>query len=343
MSTVFPTASLGREAAWETHLADLTPVELRGQRWYKRDDLFAPLGVGGINGSKLRQLIWLIDRARPTEGVLTACSVLSPQASMTALVARHFELPSVICLGATHYQAAVKHPNVALAAVAGAEFIFAPVAYNPALQRSCDEIAGRAEFAGWYRLPYAISTPVFAEPEEVEAFHRVGAAQVANIPAAVETLTMTAGSCNSCASVLYGIALHRPAGLARVVLFGVGPTRLAWLEQRLVNIERASGVKIRGLFRRAYHHHRDLEERHQTDGEILLEHWDLHSTGFATYQDRRPWTSDGVVLHPTYEGKMLAYLHRHRSGHAWWHGADGDVCFWIVGGTSKLDAMPALR
>ena len=40
----------------EDHLLDLTPVENIGGMWWKREDKFAPLGYGGINGSKLRQL-----------------------------------------------------------------------------------------------------------------------------------------------------------------------------------------------------------------------------------------------------------------------------------------------
>ena len=36
--------------------------------WWKRDDLFAPLGTGNINGSKLRQLIWVLGSRPHYEG-----------------------------------------------------------------------------------------------------------------------------------------------------------------------------------------------------------------------------------------------------------------------------------
>ena len=48
---------------WEDHILDLSPVEKIGGLWFKREDKFAPLGYGGINGSKLRVCIWLIDQS----------------------------------------------------------------------------------------------------------------------------------------------------------------------------------------------------------------------------------------------------------------------------------------
>ena len=50
--------NLGRsETCWEETLYDLTPIdEVNGLR-FKREDKYAPLGYGCINGSKLRQLI----------------------------------------------------------------------------------------------------------------------------------------------------------------------------------------------------------------------------------------------------------------------------------------------
>lgn len=273
--------------------------------------------------------------ARGARGVVTGASVLSPQVSMTALVARHFGLPSRIVLGATNLSSALRHPNVAIAALAGAEFHFAPVAYNPALQRSVAELG--AELGDWYRLPYAITTPEGAPAEEVEAFHAISAAQVANLPPEVESITMTAGSCNSCVSVLYGVARYRPESLRRVTLLGVGPTRLAWIENRLTALESVSGLSIRSQFRRRYHHGPAPESSPSAPWE--LEHFDLHSTRFAAYQDRMPFALDGIDFHPTYEGKALSYMDRRRSRFpGWWAGSGADL-FWIVGSAPSPAAI----
>jgi hypothetical protein len=210
------------------------------------------------------------------------------------------------------------------------------VAYNPALQRAVAQCAARPEFQGWYRLSYGITTPDESPAVDVEAFHAVGAAQVANIPPGVRTLVMTAGSCNSCSSVLYGIALHRPESLERVVLLGVGPTRLDWIENRLRAIEDASGVPIAPLFRRVYHHQPELEPEVPASAPYLIEHFNLHSTKFSSYQDRMPFSLSGIDFHPTYEGKAMAYMQRRRTRFSWWWESADDALFWIVGSAPAL-------
>ena len=65
MDTIFNTLSLSRnDIKWEDYLFELTPVEKIGNIYFKREDKFAPLGAGGINGSKLRQCIWLTEQDR---------------------------------------------------------------------------------------------------------------------------------------------------------------------------------------------------------------------------------------------------------------------------------------
>lgn len=347
--SVFPEATLDRARLhWEDYLNVLTPVEERSPgRWYKRDDYFAPLGYGGINGSKLRQCIHMVDamvnlgpRAGypPPRGLLTGASVLSPQVSMTALIARHYGLPCTVVLGATKPETCMRHENVAIAVEAGADFRFVPVGFNPALQAKVDEL--EEELPDWYRIHYGITTPPDALPEEVAVFHAVGARQAENVPDDVGTLVMTAGSCNSCVSVLLGIAQHRPKSLERVVLLGVGPTRLDWIEHRLETIaDSVLGVDVGSLFRRRYYHHERTQDDYQTDGELVLEHWDLHATHFATYQDRMPFTLDGIDFHPTYEGKALRYMKQHQAAFHWFWNPEKPVLFWIVGSEPSRRAM----
>lgn len=323
--SIFPVKAIRRDLVrWEDELRALTPITAGERVLYKREDAFAPLGYGGINGSKLRQLIYLVDRYRDGndgagEGIITGASVLSPQVSMSALVARHFRLPITIVLGGTTPASSLRHENVAIAAEAGADFAYVPVGYNPALQRGVVELAKRPFHAGWYRLHYGITTPDRADPEEVEAFHAVGAPQVRNIGADVRTLVMTAGSCNSCVSVLYGLALWPPPNLERVVLIGVGPSRVQWMEDRLRAIETAIGEDVLGRF--------------------PIERHDLHTSKFAAYGDRMPWLQDGIDFHPTYEGKMMTWLDLHRAELPWWRDAAGDVLVWIVGSRPTRAAM----
>ena len=84
--SLFPVFSLDRRVScWEDYLDVQTPIEeFEGLR-VKRDDYFAPLGPGGINGGKVRQLVWLLARYRHeqeasgrAQGVLMGGSVKSP-------------------------------------------------------------------------------------------------------------------------------------------------------------------------------------------------------------------------------------------------------------------------
>lgn len=336
--SIFPVLGINRDKVkWEEHMYDLTPVELRDGIWWKREDYFAPLGYGGINGSKLRQLLHLISNL-DVPGIITGASVLSPQLSMGALVAKHYEIPITCVLGGTKPETAVRHENVAIAADAGAEFVFGKVAYNPGIQSNVNKLMKRPEYAGYYRLNYGITVDDNATDEETTAFHEVGAYQVQNIPEEVTHLAITAGSCNSCVSVLYGLAKYR-TNVRKVTLFGIGPTRLRMIEERLAKIERATGLVIRDKYRRKYEHHKDLEDEHQTDGQILLLHYDLHATKFSAYSDKMPYRRSGITFHPTYEGKALHYMDKNIGAFDWWNDPDGKTLFWIVGGEPKREAM----
>lgn len=338
---MFPTLSIDRtKIKWEDYTSALTPVELINGRWYKREDKFAPLGYGGINGSKLRQLIHLTSNyATKASGIITGASVLSPQISMGALVAEHYGLPITVVLGATKPHSAINHENVAIAARVGAEFIYTPVAFNPMIQRAVTKLLDTPEYDNYYRLCYGITTPDNAPASEIYDFHAVGAPQAANIPAEVKHLIIPSGSANSTVSILLGIAQHRPAGLERVSLIGIGPTRLNWIWERLEQIEQHTGLQIRDLFTSVYHNHPDLAREHQHNGPIVLEHYDLHATKFAAYTDKMPYGIDGIDLHPTYEGKVMTYLQQNRYQFPeWWEG-HGNTMLWIVGSKPTRQAM----
>jgi len=151
---------------------------------------------------------------------------------------------------------------------------------------------------------------------------------------------MTAGSCNSCVSVLYGIARYRPRALKRITLMGIGPTKLKFIEERLKAIERATGLQIRSLFQRRYIHDADLaDELQQPEGIYTLEHFDLHKTKFASYQDRMAYQLDGIDFHPTYEGKALKFMEANRPAFRHFWESTGDTAFWIVGSAPTVKAM----
>jgi 1-aminocyclopropane-1-carboxylate deaminase/D-cysteine desulfhydrase-like pyridoxal-dependent ACC family enzyme len=305
---------------WSTWL-DETPAANIDGRWYKREDLFAPLGPQGVNGSKLRQLIYLIGTAveNGATEIVTAASVRSPQLSMTAIVGAAFGLPVHIILGATKPETSMKYPNVRIAALADAVFHYVKVGYNPFLQARAREM--RDARPGSYLVNYGITTEGAATPEEVEAFHKVGATQTLNLPD-VETLVLPCGSANTTVSVLYGLNCLRPLGnLKKVVLVGIGPNREEWVSNRLKAIGTVVGEELTNPFE--------------------LELFDLHSSGVVRYEEVVPWSADGIVFHPTYEGKVMRWLDSPEGRQAvpGWQQRNNSTCVWIVGSAPNPEAM----
>ncbi len=118
IDTTFEVCSLNRNLIhWEDHICDLSPVEKISDMYFKREDFFAPLGYGNINGSKLRQCIWLIDefiKSHPKPvGVVQGAVTGSPQHPMVATICKHYGLKSIHVVGSPDIE---KHKNLKLAA-----------------------------------------------------------------------------------------------------------------------------------------------------------------------------------------------------------------------------------
>jgi hypothetical protein len=284
----------------------VTPVELRGGIWWKREDLYR-IEPYGVNGSKLRACQHLMTTAADRHGdlmsVVSASSVLSPQAAMAGVVAEQLGLECEIIVGATTPEKAIKHKSIAIAVEAGATVRSVPVAYNTYLQAQALEAALRP---GVWRLPYGITTPADAPLEDVEAFLQVGGAEVANLPDEVETLVLPFGSANTACGVLYGLHDHCPSQLTDIYLMEIGPSRRDWTRDRLGSIGKPMVPEY-----------------------VNLHYITLHEV-WATYGDKMPETMEEIVFHPTYEGKMIRWLNLVQP--EWWMRRDGTTCFWIVGG-----------
>lgn len=279
-------------------------MQERDGRWYKREDLCSL--PAGVNGAKLRACDHLIRRGvvNGATRVVSAASVLSPQNAMAAVLARRYNLSCTVILGGTSPATAFQHRSPHLAREYGADFDFIRVGYNPALQRRAEDIVKTDRRAYW--LQYGITTPPDASARDMRAFHQIAADQVANLPEGIRTLVVPFGSGNTAAGVLMGLNQHRPRSLERVVLVGIGPDRRRWLRDRFEFM----GVSLPSF-----------------------RHLDLHGTGYAQYSDKMSGQADGIVLHPTYEGKVVRYLDEKAPD--WWVRRDSTTCLWIVGGPLK--------
>lgn len=301
--TIFPELSLDRNVVrWEEHLGTLTPWELRGGVWFKREDYFAPLGYGGPNGSKMRQLIWYINRYRTGKShILTGASVQSPQLSMSAIVGAHYGLPARQVVYSKP-ETVLTHENPAIAAGFGAVFEYAAGPYNPILQRRVADLTQDKSLV----VEYGITVPHEAYPaEDVRKFHEVGANQVRNLPEQVERLIVPAGSCNSLTSVLLGLS-RDSKNLKELFTLGIGPSKQDWMRARL---------KIMGV--------------NPDEMPFRWRHFSLHDSGYSAYSDKfkgENW--QGIDFHPTYEGKMIRWL---KANDLMFDCPDDRTGFWIVG------------
>jgi hypothetical protein len=296
------TEELEEHRIWDP--TELTPWELRDGMWYKREDYHR--NAYGVNGAKYRLARHLITTAVVETGadhIVTAQSVRSPQAAITATLCEELGLGCTVVVGASKPETAVKHRSVQIAMQAGALLDTTPrVAYNGVIQPYAEKLAER--MGGW-QVPYAISPPADAPRAALEAALAVGGAQAANLPDELRTLVIAFGSGNTTAGLLYGLAMHGWKDLQKVILVGVGPDRTTWLWDRLDAVGVLPGHTV-------------------PIGHLPLHGW------YAEYADLMPETIDGIVMHPTYEGKVVRYLNSLRP--SWWTDRDETTGFWIVGG-----------
>lgn len=307
MKSIFPHLSLDRATVhWEDHLLDLTPVENHNGLWFKREDSFAPLGIGGLSGSKCRQLIWYMNRYREGKThVLSGASLQSPQLLMSAIVGRHYGLPSRLVVY-SRPNSVLRHISPRVAAGFGATFEYAKGPYNPILQRKVKELTKSSSLV----VHYGITVDHKTYPrEDVMAFHDVGANQTKNIPDEVETIIMPTGSCNSICSVILGLS-RDPKNVKTLVAMEIGPDKRDWLWERLAVL----GVRRDEL---------PFQVRYVT----------LHGS-YSKYTDHFKESYDGIEFHPVYEAKMWRWLNEH-GGVA----RDGSSLFWIVGGAPDVKVL----
>lgn len=300
-NTVFPVHSLDRRVIeWENCLGALTPWENRKGLWFKRDDYFAPLGYGGPNGSKMRQLIWYVNKFRPGKThIVTGASIQSPQLSMSAIVGQHYGLPARQIVYSKP-DTVLRHENPRIAYGFGAEFEYASGPYNPIIQRRVADLTQEKSLV----VEYGITVPHDKyDPEAVRKFHEVGANQLSNIPDDVRRLIMPAGSCNSLTSVMLGL-LRDPKNVDELFTIGIGPDKLPWMRARLQYM----GLNVDHL-------------------PFKWRHYSLHDTGFSKYSDHfKGEHFDGINFHPTYEAKMWRWLTQNNQ-----LDFDDRTAFWIVG------------
>lgn len=168
---------------------DLTPVQEIAGMYFKRDDLYTPFGAGGVNGGKLRQCMLLIEAALGREpgikGVITYCSLHSPQGPITAAAARHYGLPCVVAYGGASDMSVAtgSMPRLAMSYGASVQVIAKSGRHNVLKQRA----EALAKARGLFVVQYGINLDDYGE-----VLLSAVSEQVQNIPDDLDDLISTA-------------------------------------------------------------------------------------------------------------------------------------------------------
>lgn len=336
MNTIFPILSIDQKIInWAAFLSEATPVEEVGNLSFKREDYFAPLGYGGINGSKLRQAIWLFEAQFKNDqgSLISGTSVKSPQLPMGSAVALHYGKKSLHVIGATKPETSIRRDMVQMATWFKAEFDYIKVGYNPALQKRVKDLISLRNNDDSY-LEYGITLNHKKNPiSAVSGFHEIGGKQTKNLPDHIEKMIIPAGSCNSSTSILLGLTRNRPKDLKEIHLVGIGPTKLKYLTERLEKIGEFQKRETR-IFKGLPYKPSGLLTKALPEQPIKVFYYDLHASGYVDYQQEMKYQYEDIELHPTYEGKVMTYVQDKLK-----HLEDKNTLFWIVGSKPRIENM----
>lgn len=251
----------------------LTPVEIHEGLFIKRDDLYRPFGENTVNGGKLRQCYELVNHIRNDyHGVISCCSIHSPQAPITAAVANHFGMSSVICYGATTLERVRKLEMPQIAEQYGADIrIVSTSGIHNILYGHARRIAKEE---GLFVVDYGFN--IIDYPDIM--FSAVSR-QVENIPDELDNLVITCGSGITSTGVLLGLSRFNKR-VGNIYLVATAPDRRKMIDGNLA----ANNVNIQ-----------------YTTIDLF------HTKGFK-YKDRVYKSIDGIDLHPNYEAKTFNWL-----------------------------------
>ncbi len=179
-----------------------TPVEQRGQYWFKRDDLFE---IAGVRGGKARTC-WALSQG--ATGLITASSRQSPQLNIVAQIARQLKIPSRAYVPQGKFT-----PEMNAARDVGMEIAQVPAGYNSVLISRARE---NAAAYGYREIPFGMECK-----EAVSATRE----QVYNLPRQSKRLVVPVGSGMSLAGILHGLLDYSFPIQVLGVVCGANPQR----------------------------------------------------------------------------------------------------------------------
>lgn len=251
----------------------LTPVEIHDGLYLKRDDLYRPFGENSVNGGKLRQCFELIKAVeKDYDGVISCCSIYSPQAPITSAVANFFNKKAVICYGATTLNRLETLDMPLISKEYGADIrIISKSGIHKILYNKAKQIAQKENL---FVVDYGFNITKYPD-----IMYSAVSMQVENIPDYLDNLVVTCGSGISTIGILLGLQKFNKK-VKNIYLVATAPNRDKLIKNTLF---------LYGIF---------------PEYTII----DLFHTPRFHYEDELIEHIDGIQLHPNYEAKAYNWL-----------------------------------
>ena len=206
------------------------------------------------------------------KGVITYCSIYSPQGPITAATARHYKLPCILAYGGAESISIATGAMPRLAMSYGAKVqVVAKNGRHNVLKARAQAIA---KAGGLFCVEYGINLDDYGE-----VLLGAIAEQVQNIPDGLDDLYITCGSGITASGVIVGIERY-----------GKRVKNIHLISTAFDRQEKVKATLRRFGIQREFIYH-DL----------------FHTPGFA-YERRQKLRVGGVKLHPHYEAKTMKYL-----------------------------------
>lgn len=276
---------------------DITPVEHIGEYYFKRDDLFVPFDFSPANGSKLRQCIYLVQKniSAAKGGLFTGTSIHSPQAVITASVARYLGLNCTIVYGGLSEGQASHHNYYRICKQLGADVVFEKMGYTAVVSKRAEDLAAKI---GGFCIKYG-----FDLRNNIDVFIESVATQVQNLPERIDYLVVTCGSAITISGIMLGLAQFKK-DVRYVVAVGCAPNRKDKIYEYSRMITERTGYVL------------PLDRLSYCDCYNKLKGYKYDQVQRAEY--------NGIVFHPRYEAKTFNFMQRYIPKGA-------KTCMWIVG------------
>jgi 1-aminocyclopropane-1-carboxylate deaminase/D-cysteine desulfhydrase-like pyridoxal-dependent ACC family enzyme len=288
-----------QEIIKDLQLDIITPIELIDGLYFKREDKFKPFDNIGVNGTKLRQCAYLLiknlDKAK--NGVLTCCSIHSPQGIIVTALCNYLGIKSTVFYGATtEERLKLLHIPKLINSLNGNIEIVSKIGRLTVLNSKAKK---RQIETNEFIIEHGMDLM-----NNIDCFLESVANQVQNLPDNLDNLVITCGSAISTTGILYGLKLYNKK-VKNIILVGVAPNRIEKINKNLKELQDKLNIELVN---------------------VKFKYIDLFNTKGFKYEKQEFAEHCGVKFHPNYEAKTYNWLKNNIDY------KNEKSCLWIIGG-----------